>query len=109
MSARRNFTAEFKAKIVLELISGEKGLTQANREYGIKDTVLSRWKQEFLTNASQLFEQPKEVQKKEVRIAELERMVGRLTMQLELSHLPWRAVSGKKVLSYANSPLRDKE
>jgi transposase-like protein len=100
MSTRRNFTAEFKVKVVLELISGEKGLTQASREYGIKDTVLSRWKQEFLANASQLFEQPKEVQEKEVRIAELERMVGRLTMQLELS---------KKVLSYANSPLRDKE
>jgi transposase-like protein len=100
MSTRRSFTAEFKAKVVLELISGEKGLAQASRDYGIKDTVLSRWKQEFLANASQLFEQPKEVQEKEERIAELERMVGKLTMQLELS---------KKVLSYANSPLRDKK
>ena len=100
MSTRRSFTAEFKVKVVLELISGEKGLAQASREYGIKDTVLSRWKQEFLANASQLFEQPKEVQEKEERIAELERMVGKLTMQLELQ---------KKVLSYANSPLRDKK
>jgi transposase-like protein len=100
MRARRSFTAEFKAKVVLELISGEKGLAQASREYGIKDTVLSRWKQEFLVKAVQVFEQPKEVQEKEEKIAELERMVGRLTMQLELS---------KKVLSYANSPLRDKE
>jgi transposase-like protein len=100
MSTRGSFTAEFKVKVVLELISGEKGLAQASREYGIKDTVLSRWKQEFLANALQLFEQPKEVQEKEERIAELERMVGKLTMQLELS---------KKVLSYANSPLRDKK
>ena len=100
MSARRSFTAEFKAKVVLELISGEKGMAQASRDYGIKDTVLSRWKQEFLAKAVQVFEQPKEVQEKEVKIAELERMVGKLTMQLELS---------KKVLSYANSPLRDKE
>jgi len=100
MSARRSFTAEFKVKVVLELIAGAKSLAQASREYGIKDTVLSRWKQEFLANATQLFEQPKEVQEKEERIAELERMVGRLTMQLELS---------KKVLSYANSPLRDKK
>jgi transposase-like protein len=100
MSERRSFTAEFKAKVVLELISGGKSLTQASREYGIKDTVLSRWKQEFLAKAAYVFEQPIEVQEKEVKIAELERMVGRLTMQLELS---------KKVLSYANSPLRDKE
>ena len=100
MTTRRSFTAEFKAKVVLDLISGGKSLAQASRDYGIKDTVLSRWKQEFLANATQLFEQPKEVQEKEERIAELERMVGKLTMQLEIS---------KKVLSYANSPLRDKK
>ena len=99
MPARRNFSADFKAKVVLELISGEKGLAEASREYGIKDTVLSRWKQEFIAKAAQLFEQPKEVQEKEVRIAELERMVGKLTMQLELS---------KKVLSYAGLQSQDK-
>lgn len=97
MPKKRTFSAEFKARLVLELISGEKGLMQASREYGIKDAVLSRWRQDFIANASQLFEQPKEVQEKDVRIAELERMVGRLTMQLELS---------KKVLSYASSPSR---
>ena len=41
MSARRNLTAEFKANVVLELISGEKGLTQARQEYVIIDAVLS--------------------------------------------------------------------
>jgi transposase-like protein len=100
MRARRNFKAEFKAKVVLESISGEKGLSEASREYGIKDTILSRWKQDFLAKAAQVFEQPKEVQEKAVKIAELERMVGKLTMQLELQ---------KKVLSYADSPSRDKE
>ena len=96
---RRSFSAEFKAKVVLKLLSGDKGLMEASREYGIKDTVLSRWKQEFIGKAAQLFEQPQEVQEKEVRIAELERMVGKLTMQLELS---------KKVLSYAGLQLQDK-
>jgi len=97
---RRSFNAEFKVKVVLELISGKKSLMEASREYSIKDTVLSRWKQEFVANAIQVFEQPQDVQEKEARIAELERMVGKLTMQLELS---------KKVLSLANSPSRDKE
>jgi len=63
-------------------------LAQASRDYGIKDMGLSRWKQEFLAKAVQVFEQPKEEQEKEAKIAELERMVGKLTMQLELSHLP---------------------
>jgi len=97
---RRSFSAEFKAKVVLELISDKKGLMEASREYNIKDTVLSRWKQEFLAKAIQVFEQPQDVQEKDTRIAELERMVGRLTMQIELQ---------KKVLNLANLPLRDKE
>lgn len=97
---RRSFSGEFKAKVVLELISGDKGLMEASREYRIKDTVLSRWKQEFLANAAQLFEPPQEAQDRDRRIAELERMIGRLTMQLELS---------KKVLSYASSQSQDKE
>ena len=97
---RRSFSAEFKAKAVLELITGKKGLAEASREYSLKDTVLSRWKQEFLAKAIQVFEQPQDVQEKDTRIAELERMVGRLTMQIELQ---------KKVLNLANLPLRDKE
>ena len=92
MAKRRSFSGAFKAKVVLELISGKKSLAEASREYSIKDSVLSRWKQEFLERAGEIFEQPKEVQDKDVRIAELERMVGRLTMQAELS---------KKAVSYA--------
>jgi transposase len=97
---RRSFSAEFKAQVVLELISGKKSLMEASREYTIKDTVISRWKQEFVAKATQVFEQPQEVQEKEARIAELERMVGKLTMQIELQ---------KKVLSLADSLSRDNE
>ena len=63
MNQRRTFSPEFKVRVVLEMISGEKGLMQASREYGIKDTVLSRWKQEFLERAGAAFrttpEQPR--------------------------------------------------
>jgi transposase-like protein len=97
---RRSFNAEFKAKVVLELITGRKGLAEASCEYNIKDTVLSRWKQEFMANATQVFEQPQDVQEKEARIAELERMVGKLTMQIELE---------KKVLSLGNTTSHNNE
>lgn len=97
---RRNFDAEFKTRAVLELLSGKKSLAEASREYEIKDTVLSRWKQEFLSKATQVFEQPQDVQEKEARIAELERMVGKLTMKVELQ---------KKVLSMDNPRLRNDE
>lgn len=100
MKGSRKFDPEFKVRVVLEMISGQKGLMQASREYGIKDTVLSRWKQEFLERASQVFENPRAPDHKEERIAELERMVGKLTMQLDMA---------KKVLRYSGSPPKEDE
>jgi len=95
MPKRKHYTAEFKTRVVLELLSGQKGLLQASREYGIKDTILSRWKQEFLERAPQLFGKEQQVDNREaeVRIAELERMVGKLTIELDLA---------KKALGYSN-------
>lgn len=85
MTERRKFTAEFKAKVVLELISGQKGLMQASREYQIKDSVLSRWKQEFQERAPRVFEQKQVSDPQEERIAELERTLGRMTLELDMA------------------------
>ena len=100
MTKRRKFSAEFKAKVVIELISGEKGLMEASREYGIKDSVLSRQKQEFLERAPQVFEEAKASDPKESQIIELERMVGRMAVQLDIA---------KKVLGRSDYRLKEDE
>ena len=100
MTERRRFTPEFKAKVVLELVTGAKGLMQSSREYGIKDSVLSRWKQEFLERAPQVFAQIKSTDPQEERIAELERMVGRMTLQLDMA---------KKVFERSSYPTKESE
>lgn len=81
----RTYTPEFKVRVVLELISGKRTLGEASREYNIKDSVISRWRQEFLERAPQLFEQSGDKDIQAERIAELERTLGRMTMQLELA------------------------
>ena len=81
----RTYTAEFKVRVVLELIAGKKSLGEASREYGIKDSVISRWRHEFMERAPQVFEQPGSKDAQVERIAELERTLGRLTMQLEMA------------------------
>ena len=81
----RNYTPEFKVRVVLELISGKKTLGEASREYKIKDSVISRWRQEFIERAPQVFEQSGDKDTQSQQIAELERTLGRVTMQLELA------------------------
>ena len=98
---RRKFNPEFKVRVVMELLTGEKGLLEASREYQIKDSVLSRWRQEFLERAPQVFEQSGPISDpKDDRIAELERLVGRLALQVDMA---------KKVFGPSNFPPRENE
>jgi transposase-like protein len=94
MTNRRRFSPDFKARVVMEMLTEQKSAAQASREYGIKDSVLSRWKQEFIERSPQLFEQGTVSDDRDQRIAELERMVGRLAMELEMA---------KKVSRFLNS------
>jgi transposase len=94
MKKRRTFTAQFKAQVILDILSGAKSGAQICREYQIKDTLLARWKQEFMTRAPELFAGNQVQLHQAERIAELERLVGRLTMELEMA---------KKALGHVNS------
>jgi len=84
MTQRRKFSPEFKARVVMEMLTEQKSAAQASREYGIKDSVLSRWKHEFIERSPQLFEQGTASDDRDQHIAELERMVGRLAMEPEM-------------------------
>jgi transposase len=67
------------------LISGKKSMSEASREYGIKDSVISRWRQEFMECAPQIFEAPDGRDAQAEQIAELERMLGRMAVQVEMA------------------------
>lgn len=85
MPQRRRFTAEFKAQVVLDVLSGSKSAAEVCREHQLNAQVLSRWKTEFVERAPLVFEQDQLLSQEQERIAELERAVGRLTMQLEIA------------------------
>lgn len=81
---RRTFNAEFKAKVVLEIISGSKSVAEACREYSLKADLLSHWKSQFLSNACKVFENVSEVDPQQARIAELERLAGKQSLEMEI-------------------------
>lgn len=87
MPKRRSHSPETKARIVLEIISGAKSTAEASRDYQIKDSLLYRWTAEFIEAGTRVFDRGNLArQKREAdNRAELERLVGKLTMQLEIA------------------------
>ena len=85
MAKRRRFTAEFKAKVVLEALSGETTQAEVCRRHNLSEDQLSKWKHQFVENAASLFEtRDKGSQETAERIAHLEQLVGRLTVALDI-------------------------
>ena len=56
MRTRRKFTGEFKSRVVLEVLSGEKTVAEACREYELTGQMVNDWKAQFLAAAPQAFE-----------------------------------------------------
>lgn len=82
---RRKFSPEFKAKVVLEVLTGVKSGGRACRDYGIRSQLLSKWKAQFLENAAQVFEGAADQHPEErARIEDLERLAGRQALEIEV-------------------------
>ena len=82
---RRSFTPQFKAQVVLEVLAGLKSQAEVARQHKLKPELIARWKDIALEGLETLFQGGEQRDQDQDRIAELERMVGRLTMELEVA------------------------
>ena len=87
--SRRNFSAEFKTNLILQLLKGEKELNVLAVENDIQPNLLRNWKKEFLANASLAFDNKREDNLREKLAeerkekSEYAKKVGQLTMQVD--------------------------
>ena len=70
---RRTYTPEYKAKLVIEVLQGEKELNTIAAENSISPNMLRNWKAEFLENAGRVYTQ--------IKIDEISNM-GAVTIRL---------------------------
>ena len=89
MAKRRRFTPEFKAEVVIEALSGQSSQAELCRRHNLSEEQLSKWKRQLLESAATLFESTDKQSNDSIeRIAQLEQLVGRLTLALEIQKKP---------------------
>ena len=84
MAHRRQFTPEFKVRVVLDILTGIQSLAEACCKHGIGPNLLSLWKSAFLERARLVFDSDSSHSAEQVRIAELEQVLGRMTLENEI-------------------------
>ncbi len=80
---KRVHSREFKLEAVRKIANGEKRPAQICREYGLAESVVSRWRKEYQEKGEAAFQTtPVEgASTQEQKIAELERFCGQLALE----------------------------
>lgn len=82
---RRRHSAEFKAKVALEAIKGQRATNEIAASYGIHPVLLSQWKKQVLDELPQVFssQRAKAALEEETLRERLYQQIGQLQFELE--------------------------
>jgi len=90
MKKRREYTAEYKTKIVLEVLREEKSISEIGSREGINPNQIGNWKREFIEKATSIFkrsEKEEEISEKlkeaKAKEKEYQAKVGELTLEID--------------------------
>jgi len=82
---RKSYSKEFKARVALEAIKGQKTMSEIASEYGVHPNQISNWKKRLTSGASDLFSRGKdrESERLEHERDRLYQKVGQLQVEVD--------------------------
>lgn len=82
---KRKFTSDFKAKVALEAIKGQRTVNELAQEFDTHPNQISTWKKQLLESASEVFSRGKDLDAERARIERdrLYRKVGQLQVEVD--------------------------
>ena len=82
MSKRRQHNPEFKARVALEAVKGERTVAELASRHGVHPTMINQWKKALVEGAPDIFERGrrKEPAVDETMVKELHAKIGELAV-----------------------------
>lgn len=83
--ARRKYSAEFKTRIVIEMLKETQTLSEISSKHGIHPAQLTRWRRIFLEKAPEIFSESSDPNEKGKNNLEddLYKKIGQLQIELD--------------------------
>lgn len=78
--SRRNHSPQFKAKVALATVRGDKTLAELSEQYGVHATQIAQWKTQLLEHASSAFGDTARAEPA-VDLKALHAKIGQLTLE----------------------------
>jgi transposase len=80
-TSRRKFSGAFKAQVAIEALKERDSLAELSKKFEVHPNMISKWKQEFLERAAEVFETKSPDKQAQVDIDRLYSKIGQLEME----------------------------
>jgi len=81
---KKKYSKEFKARVSLEAIKGEKSIAQISSEFDIHSNMVSKWKKQLKDNIANIFIRKNEQEPDaERQIDNLHRQIGKQQVEID--------------------------
>jgi len=83
MKTRRRFTAEFKAKVALETICGERTISELATKHQLHPNQITQWKRQAIENLAKAFDDKASDAQigREAEVTKLHAKIGQLVVE----------------------------
>jgi transposase len=111
VARRRRFSTELKLTVVAETMQPGMSISYVARQHGLSPSLVFRWRRLMSEGgkeavwADNMVVPASEVHRLEVRVREMERLLGRKTMEVEILKEALDLARGKKPTLLSHSPL----
>lgn len=80
-TSRRKFSGAFKAQVAIEALKERETLSELSKKFEVHPQMISKWKQEFIERASEIFETKSPEQQEKVDLDKLYAKIGQLEVE----------------------------
>jgi len=81
MARRRNFTDQFKAKVALEALRGDRTIQEIAAKHQLHPNQVSQWKRQAVEGMADVFARGKSPGVSDAEVKELHAKIGRLAVE----------------------------
>jgi transposase-like protein len=80
---KKSYSAQFKAKVALELVKEQKTLNEVASEYNVHPNMITKWRRQLLDGLPEIFTQNNHKKDKEIEklVASLYQKIGKLEVE----------------------------
>ena len=96
MRKRKTYDDNFKARVALEAIKGEKTISEIAGKFEVHPNQIVKWKKQLLENVSSLFSKKKdpEIEEHKKLLEELYKKIGKQNIELEFLKKKYKQLQG---------------